>query len=344
MNHFLPHPGSNTPVPVAIVGATGVVGQRLLVLCQQTPWIHVMQVASSVKRNGCFFRDTCTWRDASPMPESVATMTCCAMDEVSAPYILSCLPGDVAQEWEPKWAKRGQHVFYNASTFRMDQNVPLLIPEINADHIQLVKNQETPGKIITNPNCSATGIALALAPIMGAATLRHVSIVTLQSISGAGYPGVSSMDILGNTIPDIPGEAPKISQELKKILGTMHAHATFNTMVNVHRVPVLYGHVATLHIMLDQPCTPQQLTELYRQWNARLGYDLYVCHTAPDRPQAEKDLSTNDMRIHIGPIGQSPDPHMVHMTILSHNLVRGAAGAVLANLACYLRNSYRQLG
>jgi aspartate-semialdehyde dehydrogenase len=337
MSIFLPKPHKLTqPIPVAIVGATGVVGQRLLVLCQQTPWITVVQVASSSKRNGLFFGDTCPWRDTSPMPEAMRRVTCCTMDEVSAPYILSCLPSDIAQEWEPKWATRGQHVFSNASTFRMDQNVPLLVPEINADHIQLIKNQTTQGKIITNPNCSATGIALALAPIMEQSALDHASIVTMQSVSGAGYPGISSLDILGNTIPDIPGEAPKIAQELKKILGTAHTAAHFNATVTVHRVPVLYGHVATLHIMLQQPLSGAQITELYNQWNVRLGYDLFVCHTSADRPQAQKDLTMNDMRIHIGPIGQGGKPHIVQVTILSHNLVRGAAGAVLSNLACYL--------
>ena len=154
------------------------------------------------------------------MPKALSSLRFCTMNDISAPYVLSCLPNDVAEIYEPLWAQKGQHVFSNASTFRMSPDIPLLVPEINPDHLSLIDGQKTPGKRVNNPNCSATALACALAPIMAKHPVRHISIVTLQSISGAGYPGVSSMDILGNTIPHIPGEAPKIVQELQKILGS----------------------------------------------------------------------------------------------------------------------------
>jgi aspartate-semialdehyde dehydrogenase len=334
---FFAQPKSlTTPIEVAVVGATGVVGQRLLALSSHAPWIKVVEVAASSARSGQIFGQICSWRDVAQMPHPIGQLICSDTANISAPYILSCLPSDVAEECELGWAQKGHHVFSNASAFRMNPHVPLLIPEVNADHLSLIQNQTTTGKIITNPNCSATGIALALAPIVRHTRIRHVSIVTLQSISGAGYPGISSMDVLGNTIPDIPGEAEKISQELKKILGKPGLACTLPITATVHRVPVLYGHVATLHILLDRECSEAEIGSLYHQWNLEMGQELFMGYKPSDRPQARRDLSENDMRIHIGPILQGSGTLMLSFNILSHNLVRGAAGAVLANLRCFL--------
>jgi len=349
-NPTFSNPGAKSPIKVAVVGATGVVGQRVLALAQLMPWIQVVELGASISKKGQLFSSACQWRDIAPMPDTLAGMTCCALEDISAPYVVSCLPSDVAEIYEPLWANKGQHVFSNASAFRMHADVPLLIPEINVSHLALTTGQKTPGKIITNPNCSATGIALAVAPILAHGPLAHVSIVTLQSISGAGYPGVASMDILGNTIPDIPGEAEKIVAELQKILGPVGKPLNLPITASVHRVPVLYGHVATLHITLDHGLSATDCHALYASWNTTVGYELFVLHSASDRPQARRDLSENDMRIHIGPI-QSGANHggtthlgeaysgitTLRINILSHNLVRGAAGAVLSNLQCFLQ-------
>jgi aspartate-semialdehyde dehydrogenase len=217
----------------------------------------------------------------------------------------------------------------------MSPDIPLLVPEINPHHLSLIDGQKTSGKRVNNPNCSATALACALAPILRNHSVRHISIVTLQSVSGAGYPGISSMDILGNTIPNIPGEAPKIVQELQKILGSVTDPLPIPITINVHRVPVLYGHGATIHILFNDPAP--DVVDLYHQFNQ--NHPLFVLHDGDDRPQALRDLSHDDMRIHMGPIHTAAlgsDASVIALNILSHNLVRGAAGAVLANLACFL--------
>ena len=337
-----PHPFQS--VDVAIVGASGLVGQKVLALSSTLPWIRIKEIAGSNERIGSTL-SSCPWRETLPLPHHLSSLRFCAMDDVSAPYILSCLPNDIAEIYEPLWTKKGHHVFSNASTFRMDPDIPLLIPEINSDHLSLVRQQSNPGKQITNPNCSATALACALAPIVRSHSIRHISIVTMQSISGAGYPGVPSMDILGNTIPDIPGEAEKIVMELKKILGSATEPLCIPITANVHRVPVLYGHVATIHMLLDTPPVTD-MERLYLSFHQHTP--LFMMHHCKDRPQARRDLSDDDMRIHMGPIhsasllpqshDQTNSPFMIRFNILSHNLVRGAAGAVLANLACFLRS------
>jgi aspartate-semialdehyde dehydrogenase len=338
MSFYMPYVDNTlTPIDVAVVGASGTVGQKVLALSAYLPWIRVTEVAGSDARANAPL-SSCPWREVLPMPKTLSSLRFCTMDDVSAPYILSCLPSDVAEQYEPLWAKKGHHVFSNASTFRMSPDIPLLIPEINSHHLSLIDGQKTPGKRINNPNCSATALACALAPILRNHPVRHISIVTLQSISGAGYPGVSSMDILGNTIPHIPGEAPKIVVELQKILGSVTDPLCTPITVNVHRVPVLYGHAATIHLLLDDP-TPDVMNA-YDQFNQT--HPIFALHDGHDRPQALRDLSHDDMRIHMGPIHTAAlgsDSSVVAVNILSHNLVRGAAGAVLANLACFLNAS-----
>ena len=336
MSFHIPRPPDHhSAIDVAVVGASGVVGQKLLALSTYLPWIRITEIAGSDARASSLL-SSCPWREILPFPDALSSLRFCTMDDISAPYVLSCLPSDVAETYEPLWAKRGQHVFSNASTFRMSPEIPLLVPEVNADHLSLVHQQSTPGKRITNPNCSATALACALAPIIRTHQVRHISIVTLQSVSGAGYPGISSMDILGNTIPTIPGEAEKIAMELQKILGSVSQPLSTPITVNVHRVPVLYGHVATIHILLDQATI--DVADLYHQINKT--HPIFVLHDADDRPQARRDLSHFDMRVHIGPIHKTAlhnqEHAMIGLNILSHNLVRGAAGAVLANLSCFL--------
>ena len=335
MSFYIPCVSNNrTPIDVAVVGASGTVGQKVLALSTHLPWMRITEIAGSDTRANTPL-SSCPWREVLPMPKALSSLPFCTMDDVSAPYILSCLPHDVAEIYEPLWAERGHHVFSNASTFRMFPEIPLLVPEINGHHLSLIDQQKTRGKRVNNPNCSATALACALAPIMTKHPVRHISIVTLQSVSGAGYPGVSSMDILGNTIPHIPGEAPKIVVELQKILGSGDQALGIPITVNVHRVPVMYGHAATIHILLDQPA--RDVADVYRQFNQT--HPIFALHDGDDRPQALRDLSHDDMRIHIGPIHTAAlgsDASVIALNILSHNLVRGAAGAVLANLACFL--------
>ncbi len=335
MSLYIPYVDNNrTPIHVAVVGASGTVGQKVLALSAYLPWIRITEIAASDTRANAPL-SSCPWREVLSMPKSLSSLRFCTMDDVSAPYILSCLPHDVAEIYEPLWAQKGHHVFSNASTFRMSPEIPLVVPEVNAHHLSLIHQQKTRGKRVNNPNCSATALACALLPIVQHYSVRHISIVTLQSISGAGYPGVSSMDILGNTIPNIPGEADKIVMELQKILGSGDQALCTPITVNVHRVPVLYGHAATIHILLNDPAP--DVVDLYHQFNQT--HPIFALHDCHNRPQALHDLSHHDMRIHMGPIHTAAlgsDSSVVAVNILSHNLVRGAAGAVLANLACFL--------
>ena len=323
-------------INVAILGATGVVGQKAIALLIGNARFKIIELVASDHRIGQNYGEVCDWREPSiNLLEEMATIKLSAAHALKADFIVSCLPSDIAQEVEPMLAAQGKIVFSNASTFRMEHNVPLLVPEINAEHLSLLATQETSGKIITNPNCSAVGITLALAPLINLGVIEHISVVTLQSVSGAGYPGVPSLDILGNTIPHIADEAAKITEETKKILGNANKAAELAVTTHVHRVPVMYGHTATLHIIFKDDINPAQAVEAYQEWNSRYP-GLFLLHQQPGRPQATKDLHHNDMRIHIGHLCQGDRSNILGLVVLSHNLVRGAAGAVVANMESYL--------
>lgn len=320
---------------VAVLGATGVVGQKVIALLEDHPRYRVSELAASEARIHQRFEDACDWRETlMPMPERLANMRLIDAHRIQSDVVISCLPAESALVLEPWLAEQGKLVFSNASAFRMDPCVPLLVPEVNPDHLNLLPLQKTPGKMITNPNCSAVGIVLALAPLMQISDILHVSAVTLQSVSGAGYPGIASLDILGNTIPHIPGESGKIVAETKRILGDPSLPASFGMTCHVHRVPVVYGHSATLHVTFARKVQVQELWQAYQQANERHP-GLYVLHRLEGRPQPIKDLAADDMRIHIGHVQGGDDPSILGLVVLSHNLVRGAAGAVIANMDGY---------
>lgn len=324
------------PISVAILGATGVVGQKAIALLSRNPRFNIIELAASEQRTGQVFGEVCDWREPLiPLPEAVASMKISSMQSLQSNYIISCLPSEIAEIEEPKLAEQGKMIFSNASTFRMHREVPLLVPEINEAHLSLLNDQKSSGKIITNPNCSAVGITLALAPLMELGEIEHVSIVTLQSISGAGYPGVPSLDIIGNTIPHIAGEAEKITEETKRILGSAENPANFALTTHVHRVPVMYGHTVTLHVTFKNSIHPAQATESYKAWNDKYP-ELFVLHNKDARPQSTKDLRLDDMRVHIGNLRQGDKQNILGLVCLTHNLVRGAAGAVIANMESYL--------
>ena len=322
-------------ISVAILGATGVVGQKAIALLQGLPEFKITELVASEQRIGSKYKDVADWREPlMPMPQAIGEMTLKAAQEVTAEFVVSCLPSDTAEHIEPMLAQKGKIIFSNASAFRMHPYVPLLVPEINKDHLCLLEGQSSQGKIITNPNCAAVGATLAIAPLMSLGAIKHISIVTLQSSSGAGYPGVPSMDLLSNTIPHIEGEADKIVAEVKRILGTPTQRADFDVTAHVHRVPVLYGHTVKLHMHFDRDVTIPQATGCYQQWNQQFP-DLFQLHERLGRPQPAKDLRHDDYRIHIGHL--SAHKNVLGLVSLSHNLVRGAAGAVIMNMLAYLK-------
>lgn len=322
---------------VAILGATGIVGQKVIALLQCHKKFKIAELVASEHKKGMQYKQACVWRDPNTILDpKIAEMHLKSLHNIESHFVISCLPSEIASEIELKLSSEGKIIFSNASAFRMQPDVPLLIPEINPHHLALLNKQSAKGKIITNPNCVVVGLSLALAPLLELGQIQHVSVVTLQSTSGAGYNGVSSMDLLGNTIPHIQGEAEKITEETKKILGEPKMPVDFAITTNVHRVPVLFGHTLTLHATFVSPIHQKDALNQYLKWNDIHG-ELFVLHDDPYRPQATKDLSSDDMRIHIGHIKAGDRDNILRIVALSHNLVRGAAGAVIANMECYLK-------
>jgi aspartate-semialdehyde dehydrogenase len=323
---------------VAILGATGTVGQKAISMLSQHPFLEITEIAASEGNKDKRFGDVVNWRDESELPANIANMILKSPKDITAPYAISALPSESALEIEPYLANKGIHIFSNASTFRMDEKTPLLIPEINPDHIKLIEAQTTKGKIVTNPNCSTVMLACALKPLLKLGKLKHVSVVTLQAASGAGYPGVPSLDLIGNTIPFIGNEEDKIESESLKILGELQGHkiqgAKFDVTCHVNRVPVADGHSVILHAYYETPVSPDEVRKSFLHQE-----NLFKVYTEDNRPQPKRDLTAYDMRIHIGRIKQGATPNVIGLLSLGHNLVRGAAGAAIINLEHFLKHT-----
>ncbi|MBL6990598.1 MAG: aspartate-semialdehyde dehydrogenase [Bacteriovoracaceae bacterium] len=317
--------------PIAILGATGTVGQKIITMMKDHPLFEITQLVASSKNVGKCYEDAVIWREKEELPKSLCKIKLISFEDVTATYALSSLPSDVAQIQEMELAKRGIHVVSNASAYRMAKNVPLIIPEINADHIGLIKKQDTKGKIITNPNCATVFLSLGILPLLSVGEVKHISTVTLQAVSGAGYPGVPSIDLIGDTIPNIGGEEEKVESESKKILGGLDRFCDFSITSHVNRVPVAHGHTVAIHAYFASDVTVEQvqvaLLEKMKQFP-----DLYKYHQDPFRPRPRLDLDPLDQRAHIGRLKQGDAPNIVGLVSMGHNLVRGAAGAAKLNL------------
>jgi aspartate-semialdehyde dehydrogenase len=326
------------PISVAILGATGAVGQRLVQALEHHPWFTLEEAVASDRSAGKRYADAAHWLLDTELPAAVGAL------EVKPPgaplasrLVLSALDAATAAELEPEYAGRGHMVVSNASKFRMDPRVPLIIPEINAHAAERVREQpwaSNGGGLVTNPNCSVVGIAMALAPLARTFGLEAVTVVTMQAVSGAGYPGVPSLDILGNVIPNINGEEPKIAVEPQKIL-----EVEFPLSVAVNRVPVVDGHTLSMFVRLNQRAS---LDAIRRAIDGFTGDALVAkLPTAParplaviagaDRPQPLRDAGRGKgMTVSVGNLREDPQ-HDVRFTALVHNTVRGAAGAALLN-------------
>ena len=312
---------------IAVLGATGLVGQKLIALLQKHKEWEIAEIGASPKNHALSYESACLWQEPlMDMPDSVRDLSIRSVEEIESDIVVSCLPTTVAFSVETSCLSLGKIVFSNADAYRMHELVPILIPEVNSDHLSLLDKQPFLGKIITNSNCCVAGIALALGPLFSF-TLEHVHIVTLQSASGAGYPGVSSLDLIGNTVPYILGEEEKICRETLKILGCPGSPAKFSITASVHRVPVAYGHVISIHVTFANEVDLGEIIACYEKDTA-----TYVLHDSPWHPQVRKDLTHDDMRLHIGPISYGGNTKTLKMCVLLHNLVRGAAGALIANM------------
>lgn len=320
---------------VAILGATGPVGQKAISMLESSGRFVVSEVAASDQNVGRVYGEAVKWRNEFPLSDRVAALELVNAATAKSRLVISALPSEQAFQIEPLLASRGHLVFSNAAAHRMDPLVPLLIPEVNGSHLELLSKQSGPGRLVTNPNCSTVFLASALAPLAGIARIESVSVVTLQALSGAGYPGVSSFDLIGNVIPHIGGEENKIREEVKRILGTATAPADFKVTVHVHRVPVLHGHTVAAHVRFAREVSVEEAHLAFLAYSARFPGFLEL-HTAEDRPQPARDLHPHDNRVHVGRIKQDDCKRTIGFISMGHNLVRGAAGAAIANMEATL--------
>src|SRR5579883_1702187 len=266
-------------IPVAVLGATGMVGQRFIELLQGHPWFELVGLAASEKHNGRPYAEVARWRfPHSDMPSAVASLpvVACRPEELPGVKIaFSALPGEIAGEIEQAFAQAGVAVFSNAKNYRMEPDVPLLIPEVNADHLAAVAQQRKrrgwSGFIVTNANCAATPLVMALKPLQQAFGVSKILVTTMQSISGAGYPGVPSYDILDNVIPYIGGEEEKLESESRKMLGTWEEGCGFvdaPLIVSAHcnRVATREGHLECVSIELEREAAPEEIIDAWENF------------------------------------------------------------------------------
>jgi aspartate-semialdehyde dehydrogenase len=338
----------NSKIPVGILGATGVVGQRFIQLLEGHPWFEVSWLAASERSEGKTYADATSWRLATPLPERIAKMVVSPAKPEGAPKIIfAALDSSIAKELEPLFADAGCAVVSNSSAFRMQPDVPLCIPEVNAGHLKLIECQswrkKNGGFMVTNPNCSATGLTMALAPLERAFGLEQVFVVTMQAVSGAGYPGVASLDIIGNVIPFISNEEEKMQEEPQKMLGRVNGSrvdpADFRLSAHCNRVAVDDGHTESVSVKLKKKASSEEIIAAWREF--RGAPQQLALPSAPeqpviyleqrDRPQPrlDRDLGAG-MATTVGRLRPCPLLDW-KFTLLSHNTIRGAAGAALLN-------------
>ncbi|MCI0416964.1 aspartate-semialdehyde dehydrogenase [bacterium] len=331
-------------IPVGILGATGSVGQKFVELLQDHPWFEISALAASERSAGKRYADSVPWIQQTPLASNIANMQIrnCEPD-LPCRIVFSGLDSSVAGELEITFADAGYYVLSNSRNHRMDPDVPLLVSEINSDHLQLLERQTYKGAILTNPNCSATGLVLALKPLLDCFGLEAVHVVTMQALSGAGFPGVSSLSILDNVIPFISGEEKKVETEPLKILGRYKNGSIRNLDLKIsaqcNRVSVFDGHTECVSVKLSRTISEQ---EIIREWNDFSG-----------EPQELKLPSAPERPIHYLPEKDSPQPRLhrnvekgmavtigrlrpcslfdYKFVLLSHNTIRGAAGGAILN-------------
>ena len=336
---------------IGILGATGMVGQRFIQLLENHPWFEVAWLAASDRSSGKPYGEAAKWRLDTPLPERIARMTVSPAEPERAPKIIfAALDAAIARELEPQFAAAGCAVVSNSSAYRMAANVPLVIPEINAEHLHLIEEQatrrETGGYMVTNPNCSTIGLVMALKPLEERFGIEQIFVTTMQAVSGAGYPGVPSMDILGNVVPFIGSEEEKMEAETLKLLGRLEGHAVtpLKARITAHcnRVAVEDGHTESVSIKLGQKLgrrvTREEILAAWAEFHPLAGQGLPTAPEQPvewaeqnDRPQPRLDRNRGQgMTVTVGrlrPCGVLD----WKFTVLSHNTIRGAAGAAILN-------------
>jgi aspartate-semialdehyde dehydrogenase len=335
-------------IPVGILGATGIVGQRFVQMLEHHPWFEVAWLAASDRSEGRPYAEAARWKLKTAIPARVAGMKVAPASPDGAPKVIfAALDASIAAEMEPRFAEAGHAVITNSSALRMQKDVPLVIPEVNHEHVKLLECQswrkKSGGFVVTNPNCSAIGLVIALAPLQDAFGLETVMAVTMQAVSGAGYPGVASLDILGNVIPYISKEEEKMEEETRKLLGKLNGSGivmgSFGMSAQCNRVAVEDGHTESVSVKLKKKAKAEEIIEIWTKFRS-LPQEMKLPSapeqpvqymTSSDRPQPRLDVEAgNGMTTTVGRLR----PCSVldwKFTVLSHNTIRGAAGAALLN-------------
>lgn len=339
-------------VNVGILGATGMVGQRFIQLLEDHPKFEITALTASQRSAGKKYHDAVTWHMDTPIPESVQDMVVVDTDPSQVKdveIVFSALPADNAAIVEPKFAAAGMKVASNASAMRMEPDVPLVIPEVNPEHLDLIeiqqKNRGWDGFIVTNPNCSTIALVLTLKPLHDQYNINRVYVSTMQAVSGAGYNGVPSMAMIDNLVPFIGGEEEKMESETLHLLGDFDGEkvepATFGVSASCHRVPVVDGHTEAVFIEMDEEFQLEDIRKSLQTFQALpQKLNLYSAPENPvvireeeNRPQPRMDrMIGNGMTVTVGRLRQDPVfPRSLKYILLGHNTVRGAAGASILN-------------
>ena len=344
-------------IPVGVLGATGAVGQRFVQLLDDHPWFEVKALTGSDRRVGERFGESCKWVLGGDIPETAGLIPIRKPEpDLPVRIVFSALPSEVAQDVEPRFARAGYIVCSNASAYRQEPGVPLVIPEVNAPHLAMLKQQRAvqgwDGFIVTSPNCTTSGLAMTLKPLHKAFGVQQVFVTTLQAVSGAGYPGVPYLDIADNLIPNIPGEEDKIQAETRLLLGEIdgleRVPAEIGISVQVNRVPVTDGHTLSLAVKFDRSPSVEEAVEAFetfrgpdetRDLPSAPSRPIIVRHE-PDRPQPRHDRDAGGgMAVTVGRIRPCPllDLRMVSVV---HNTLRGAASGSILNAELLVEAGY----
>ncbi len=341
-----------------VLGATGMVGQRIVHLLANHPWFELAEVAASERSSGKKYAEAVRWHLEEPVSAAAAKLVVKDLDQkLDCDFVFSALDSSVAGEAESAFAKAGYPVVSNSKNHRTDPHVPLLIPEVNADHVDSIAAQKkscgySTGFIVTNPNCSTAGLVLVLKPLVEAFGLEQVFVVTMQAVSGAGYPGVPSLDISGNVIPFISGEEEKMEAEPLKLLGGWNGSTFQDAHIGIsahcNRVPVINGHLECASLRLKKKASPDEVRAVLGNFEvseelANLPTGLkrpVVVLDEPDRPQPRRDSNLGHGMA--GVVGRVRACSLldIKLTLLSHNLVRGAAGAAVMNAELLAARGY----
>jgi aspartate-semialdehyde dehydrogenase len=338
----------STRIPVGVLGATGAVGQKFIKLLGDHPWFEVTEVAASERSAGKRFGEAVSWKQVTPIPDRIRQLEIQSCEpNLKCKIVFSGLDSSVAGPIEEAFALAGYVVLSNSKNHRLDEDVPLVIPELNHDHLGLIpiqrRNRSSSGYIVTNSNCSTMFLAMALGPLHKAFKVEKVFVATMQAISGAGYPGVPSLDILGNVIPYISGEEEKMEIETRKILGHFNGReiefADFTVSAQCNRVPVEDGHTESVSVKLAAKVRIQEVVEAWRTFSGppqELGLPSaperpILVMEAQDRPQPRFDVDhSHGMTTLVGRI-RPCSIFDYKFTVLGHNTIRGAAGASILN-------------